>query len=230
MITLNETQHDIEALHTQFKEEGVVRVFDFLNLDSAETLSTYIQNEVEYRNAFFLDQQNREATDDDIARITPEQRRDMYQGIYKLAAQGVGFLYGRHKVSLSSPKPLSSALDLLNNVSAIDLVKSITADESIKYSDAQVTRYRVGDFLTRHSDNVASETRKIAYVLSLSKEWHPDWGGLLQFFQPDGTPQKSWSPIFNSLTLFDVNKAHSVTSITPFSPQSRYSITGWYRA
>ena len=109
------------------------------------------------------------------------------------------------------------------------MVSSITQNINLNYADGQATRYRSGDFLTRHTDNISGETRQIAYVLGMTENWHPDWGGLLQFFQQNGEPTNSWSPEYNSLTLFDVKKIHSVTSIAPFTERNRYSITGWYR-
>ncbi|MFT4939017.1 MAG: SM-20-related protein [Paraglaciecola sp.] len=87
-----------------------------------------------------------------------------------------------------------------------------------------------GHYLTRHNDVNPKKQRRVAYVLSLSKHWHPDWGGLLQFYQPDGTPKDAWAPQFNSMALFDVNHVHGVSYVAPFATQAKYSITGWFRA
>jgi Rps23 Pro-64 3,4-dihydroxylase Tpa1-like proline 4-hydroxylase len=66
--------------------------------------------------------------------------------------------------------------------------------------------------------------------MSFTRNWHPDWGGLLQYYDDDGTPRDTWAPLFNSMTLFDVRHIHSVTFVTPFSTQPRLSLTGWFRA
>ncbi|PHS51455.1 hypothetical protein C7Y69_04575 [Alteromonas sp. KS69] len=66
--------------------------------------------------------------------------------------------------------------------------------------------------------------------MNLAPKWHPDWGGLLQYFEPDGTTTESWSPEFNTLSLFDVKHIHSVTYVTPFAKQPRYALTGWIKA
>ena len=218
------------ALQAEFYSQGIVRIFNFLNTEGAEQLAQCLHQDISFNNAFFLNQQNREASDEQIAQLPNAQRREMYQAIYQLAAKGQGFLYGRHKVAESSPKVLTEALALINSDDCLSIIKNISSDNEICHADAQATRYRVGDFLTRHIDNLPGETRKYAYVLGLSPEWHPDWGGLLQLFERDGTPTQSYMPVYNSLTLFDVNKVHSVTSIAPFSPLSRYSLTGWFRS
>ena len=228
MIELNST-NKIEEYKQEFDEHGVVRVFDFLTESSATQLSQHVANDVLYKNAFSLNNENKEASDEEISNLQPQQRRELYQAIYQLAGQGVGFLYGRNSVSANADKLIQQIHQQLNSENCVSLIKQISGNDKISYADGQVTRYRVGDFLTRHSDNIPGETRQIAYVLGLSPIWHPDWGGLLQFFLKDGTPQMSYAPVYNSLTLFDVNKVHSVTAVAPFSPQSRYSITGWFR-
>ncbi|NMP33371.1 proline hydroxylase [Thalassotalea sp. M1531] len=230
MIQTSLHQDSLSALKDAFDGQGIVRIFNFLEPEAAHELSTHIAEKVAFKNAFFLNNQNREASDEEIANLSVEERRNLYRGIYQLAGQGTGFLYGRHKVSQDSDDVLTEFLSKLNETSCIDLIRDITGNKVVSHADAQVTRYRVGDFLTRHIDNIPGETRRFAYVLGLSPQWHPDWGGLLQLFEQNGTPTSSYMPVFNSLTVFDVNKVHSVTSVAPFSPQSRYSITGWFRA
>ncbi|MFT6919272.1 MAG: Rps23 Pro-64 3,4-dihydroxylase Tpa1-like proline 4-hydroxylase [Cognaticolwellia sp.] len=111
-------------------------------------------------------------------------------------------------------------------IGGIVIFREITSTLELQYADWQATKFRRGDFLTRHIDNVPGETKRIAYVLGLTEDWHPDWGGLLQFFEKDGTPTRSWSSAINSLILFNVDKVHSVR---PFALKNRYSITGWFR-
>jgi Rps23 Pro-64 3,4-dihydroxylase Tpa1-like proline 4-hydroxylase len=220
---------DIEELQSSFIENGIVRIENFLEKASAESLSLYLNKNVEYDNAFHLEGSNRQASDKEIAELPNETKRQLYQAIYRDAGKGAGFLYGRNKISAQSPTELSDFLNLLNSEDVIDIISKVISKPDVTHADAQATRYRVGDFLTRHIDNVKGETRQVAYVLGMSPFWHPDWGGLLQFFEKNGTPTKAWLPVFNSLTLFDVNKVHSVTSIAPFAEQCRFSVTGWYR-
>ena len=220
---------NLEQLTNEFSQHGIVRVENFLQPKSSEALSTYLQDSVAFDNAFFLENSNRQASDQEIAALPDDKRRQLYQAIYQDAAKGSGFLYGRNKITSQSPAPLSDVLTLLNSDIMLDLMRQITTKAELANADAQATRFRIGDFLTRHIDDVPGDTRQIAYVLSLSPFWHPDWGGLLQFFEKNGTPTKAWSPMYNSLTFFDVTKVHSVTSVAPFASKNRYSITGWFR-
>ena len=219
----------IDELASSFSENGIVRISSFLQDESAAKIRDFLQQNVDYQNAFFVDGSNREASDKEISDLPFDTRQQLYRGIHQSAAKGVGFLYGKHQILDESPEYLKNTLSFLNTTKILELVSSITQNINLNYADGQATRYRSGDFLTRHTDNIPGETRQIAYVLGMTENWHPDWGGLLQFFQQNGEPTNSWSPEYNSLTLFDVKKIHSVTSIAPFTERNRYSITGWYR-
>jgi Rps23 Pro-64 3,4-dihydroxylase Tpa1-like proline 4-hydroxylase len=224
-------RNNITELQQKYSDNQYVRINNFLSPQSIELLVQAVTQRINFKNAFFLGGKNREASDKDIACLGAEQRKALYSEIYQAAAKGSGFLYGRNKIELSeSALPETRAvLELMNSEHVLTMIKKITGSAAINYADGQVTRFRVGDFLTRHIDSVPGETRQFAYVLNLNQNWHPDWGGLLQFFEKSGTPQNALSPVFNSLTLFDVNKVHSVTSIAPFAPTDRLSITGWFR-
>lgn len=107
-------------------------------------------------------------------------------------------------------------------------LKTVVDEPDIKEIDAQLTRYKPGHFLKHHSDEGSqSQQRKVAYVYSLSKDWQPDWGGLLHFQDSDGRINQTLTPKFNSLTLFKVPTAHFVSQVTNYCPASRYSLTGW---
>jgi len=118
----------------------------------------------------------------------------------------------------------------MNSQEVLQLISEITGRTDLLSAESQFTRFTPGQFLTRHRDVAPEQERRLAYVLSLTKNWHPDWGGLLQFYQDDGTPRESWSPVFNSLTLFDIRHVHAVTYVAPYAGQPRLSLTGWFRA
>jgi Rps23 Pro-64 3,4-dihydroxylase Tpa1-like proline 4-hydroxylase len=41
--------------------------------------------------------------------------------------------------------------------------------------------------------------------------------------------QRGFVPRFNTLTVFDGLRLHSVSSISTFAPQPRLSVAGWFR-
>ncbi|MCB2067092.1 MAG: 2OG-Fe(II) oxygenase [Erythrobacter sp.] len=91
--------------------------------------------------------------------------------------------------------------------------------------EVQATRYRTGDFLSRHHDG-PSDDRKVAMVLGLTRDWCVDWGGNLLFAQGDRL--SGYSPGWNRLDLFQVPQDHSVTRVTSSAPAPRLAVSGWF--
>lgn len=145
------------------------------------------------------------------------------------ASRGSGFIYGRRKVAIDDKNTLlGGVLAKLNSEDCLAKIRNLSSNSDINYANMQVTRFSPGQFLARHNDVVDAESRRVAYVINHSPKWHPDWGGILQFFDQEGETTESWCPKFNALSLFDVKNVHSVSYVTPFAKTSRYSITGWF--
>jgi len=226
-FTLN-PELDLDKIAEDYSVDKRVRVEQLLPEDQAVALGQYLAEQINYRHAFVIDKNYGEVTDQQLDALTEKDRNQLLNAIKAQAAYGVGFWYERHSIKSDDP---GLAGDLFNWLNSDDLLKTITklsGTNDVGSAIAQATRYRTGDFLTRHQDDVSKDKRKIAFVINLSPRWHPDWGGLLQFYEKNGTPRDAWSPEFNSLSLFDVTHIHSVTSISPFAPEARLAISGWF--
>lgn len=123
-----------------------------------------------------------------------------------------------------------SAYDLLlehiNDAPFLDLVRTVTGMDMLVKADAQATLFAPGQFLSVHDDSHVREGWQVAYVLSLARDWRPDWGGYLMFYDDDGDIVAGLRPRFNALNLFAVPQRHNVTYVPPFAPIGRYAITG----
>ena len=97
------------------------------------------------------------------------------------------------------------------------------------YADCQATRYRSGDFLTPHNDELEGMHRRFAYVLGLTPDWLPRWGGLLHFVDAKGRVDETITPRFNALSLFAIGQSHYVSQVSTYAPVPRISVTGWLR-
>ena len=91
-----------------------------------------------------------------------------------------------------------------------------------------LSKYKSGHFLSPHSD---IGNGRIAYVLNLTKNWKPQYGGVLHFLNKERTEIiDSYVPTFNTLILFYVPEKgipHFVSHIVPDTKKNRYAITGW---
>ncbi|KAI6226161.1 hypothetical protein M3Y99_01315500 [Aphelenchoides fujianensis] len=97
------------------------------------------------------------------------------------------------------------------------------------------SRYDQTDYLSPHDDSL--DGRKIAFVLYLTLDWKPEYGGELALYSADGETNrpteiaKKLQPTAGSLVIFPVqtNTWHSVLEVT--SPDhSRLSLNGWFHA
>lgn len=227
---------DIEDLAARYRSEGKVRIHDLLKAEHAERIRAACARKVAFEYLFFEDGENYALSEAEMQALDPARRNSLNASIADAASRGIGFFYCGYKLGREDRSTIDADLgflhdvfDFMNGPDMLGLVRAVCDSDELDSADAQYTRYTPGQFLTRHRDEHQRENRRVAYVYSLSKHWHPDWGGLLQFFADDGAPRDAWVPTFNALALFDVRHVHSVTYVTPFAREPRYSLTGWFR-
>jgi len=161
--------------------------------------------------------------------LEPEERQKLrqqlsepFQFIYNTYMMVTAYLEQRDPELL-----LHRVLEWLNSDEVLNYFRSLTGVAGIVKCNAQATRYLPGHFLKNHNDFNATEGRRFAYVLSLTKDWQADWGGLLQFTDADGNVARTIVPSFNALNVFEVPQDHSVSFVAPYAERPRLAITGW---
>lgn len=219
---------DTASWAEEYQRDSRCRIYQFLTPAAATEMAQMITGNARFRQAHIAEGHNRELSKEEFSSLPPAERQQLVRNVYTMAARGVGFWYGRCGLDKQTPAPLDSLFAWLNSDQLLKTVRAVTGIPTLTSTSAQITSFAPGDFLTRHRDDVTSESRRVAFVINLSEQWHPDWGGLLQFFHDSGTTRESWSPEFNSLCLFDVKHVHSVTAIAPFAPRVRLAISGWF--
>lgn len=210
-----------------------VQITNVWDVKTAEIISRCLAKEIEYVYAYAYQGNYFEISETELKCFSQSQMSQFTKNLYNDASKGIGFLYGRQLIkdyNLKQPEILKAVSRFLNSEVFLQHIRDISGYSDITMASVKATRYTSGNFLTRHNDINPNENRRLAYVLGFSPHWHPDWGGLLQFYQQNGTPRDAWSPLFNSMSLFDVNHIHAVTFITPYAFTPRYSITGFFRA
>ena len=141
------------------------------------------------------------------------------------------FSYIFHR-SMNNQKPSFLEYNLRNFMSSIefiDYLNQITSLNISKLNTLFLSKYKGGNFLSPHSDK---GNGKLAFVLNLTKNWKPQYGGILHFMNNEKTKIiESYLPLFNNLMLFEVPNEgipHFVSHVVPYIKLERYSITGWY--
>ena len=225
---------NVKSLRQRFSRDDRVRGDNLLQPEVIEQVASEIE-QAPFELVYVLDGKMQTTSKDRMDAMSVTQKKKINQTIREQAAAGVGFLYGSCHLGAGRPQNIGSKMarlfdEFIASPQMIEFVQGVTGDKSINRVSGHYTRYQPGHFLTRHRDEVQQEHRRFAYVLSFTPEWHPDWGGLLQFYEEDGTPRDAWAPRFNSLTLFDIRHIHAVTYVTPFARKPRLSLTGWFMA
>lgn len=166
----------------------------------------------------------------------PRQRvGEMMAAISQRAAGEFQFLYEYDPIfvryfALNHPwMPIFEAYEFLNSPIMLNFLRTVTGISDIRWADAQATSYSAGHFLKTHDDAKIEEKRLAAYVLNLTPDWSPDWGGFLQFLNSDGDVEHGYRPQMNALNLFTVPSPHNVGMVAMFASERRLSITGWLR-
>ncbi len=224
------TSVDWDAVKAEYQKDLRVTVNNIWTPEHASLIGQSLGQNTQFKHAYTQQGRALESSEQDLAKMSQLDRKQLFSNLYSDASKGVGFWYGRHMINTLSPRPLIEVKNYLNSEDALEKLRYISGRSDIKLASAQGTRYTPGNFLTRHNDVVEREGRILAFVLGFTPQWHPDWGGLLQFYQDDGTPREAWTPKFNSMTIFDVRHVHAVTYLPPYAPMQRLSITGWFRS
>lgn len=231
---------EIETLSREFKSDNRLMVRNFMQPNIAQRMHNACLKHVPFSMHYVIDDKYQSKTPEDIGRLNPQEARDINNKVSSAASQGVGFLYEGYLKSQANTEHntktnvelnfLHQIFDYLNSEEVLSKIKKITGCQDITGTETQYTRFTPGHFLTRHLDVIEGSGRRYAFVLGLTQNWHPDWGGLLQFYEKDGTPRDAWMPQFNVLSIFDVSHIHSVTYVTPYAAAPRLSLTGWFVA
>lgn len=240
------TGHMIDPLfdpapwRTLLQRDGRMQVDNFLQPTVAERLRACLQTEVPWTLALrdadgarTIDHATCVAMDDTqmqallarSASVSPEHESS-YEARFRFAYDSY-MMVRAYQEDRDPGLLLHRVLELFNTPDYLALMHALTGDARVRRVNAQATRYRRGHFLRYHTDIDSNEGRLYAYVLNLSRDWHADWGGLLQFIDDDGRVLDTLLPRWNTLSLFAVPAGHAVSLVAPWAAADRLAITGW---
>lgn len=225
----------VEALARDFAVSEQLQIEDFLAPESARLVADYLAKSDGWRHLLNVKDRTWEVPSGDWDALPADQRNEVLSEIDKTAAYDFQYQFDTIRVADDPAEREASATVLdelarfLSSPPILETLKQITGAADLVYADCQATRYRPGDFLTPHNDELEGMHRKFAYVLSLTEGWLPRWGGLLHFVSDSGGIERTLTPRFNALSLFSVGQSHFVSQVATYAPIPRISVTGWLR-
>ena len=224
---------DRERLAKEFRRDQRILIENIFRPEVAERVRAICTAKVPFDYVYFLDGAVRLSSAGQMASFGAKKKAEISGALMQNATQGIGYLYCGYVMNEGRTRRgdlgfLYEIFEYLNSPAMLGFIEQITGRRDIVRADAQYTRYSAGQYLTRHRDDIEGTTRRLVYVFGFTRRWHPDWGGLLQFYEDDGAPRDAWVPAFNRLSLFDIRHVHSVSYVTPFAGEARLSLTGWF--
>ena len=117
--------------------------------------------------------------------------------------------------------------DFLCTPKMVNILNEITDLKLEKPTTIFANKYTSDCFLATHTDD---GNGRLAFVLHLTKDWNPCWGGLYMD-HTDPYNIKTLLPSFNKMVMFKVGNnqtPHSVSCVTNNLTRKRISVTGWY--
>lgn len=226
---------NITTAREAFAKQGYVQIGNILSGQGASSLQRELLQRTDWKRIINGGAQVFETDAEAYQAMDRKERDKIETAAYASATHGFQFQYDMIRVADDAASRgaddslLCRFARFMNTSETLEFFRSLSGEPDIIFADAQATRYRRGDFLTRHDDAVEGKHRKLAYVLSLSLQWQPEWGGLLLLNNDEGGIAQSIVPQFNSLTLFKVGQPHSVSFVAPYTGGDRLSVTGWLR-
>lgn len=225
---------DIEPYRIRLRDNNRVQIPGFLQEPSAQRLRQCLQHEVPWETAQRSDRPP--LLDPARQGLSPgQQDAERLREACRRARDGFEFVFDRFRMidarrdGLHPELVLHTVVDFLNSPPFLEFARELTGDSAIRMVSAIAARYRPGHFLRLHDDNSLEEERAFAYVINLGQGWKADWGGLLQFVDERQEVVETFTPQWNSLSLFRVPQRHQVSQVAPWASEHRYSITGWFR-
>lgn len=221
---------DLPTLSQTLRSQGRVLIRDFFVPAVADALARAVQG-IDWQLSFRDTAGDRTLDGEQLRALTPPQKMQLSEGIHAIASTGFQFSFFSDSLVASVQQGqtdlLSRFMLWMAGEDFLGPMRELSGDPQLKAVYAQATMYTRGNFLTTHDDHVDREDRRLAYVINLTRQWRPDWGGLLHFTAEDGTVLDTFYPHFNSLSLFVVPQRHFVSYVPPFANGERQAVTGW---
>lgn len=221
---------DIERLQDEFRVHRRLLIRDFFRPDVAEALARAVEA-IDWSLCYRDAQGDRRLTGDQLRSLDGSQRGYLVDGIVEVARRQFQFSFFTDSLADALQRGdeglLARFIRYMADDAFLSVMRQITGIPDVNRVYAQATMYAPGSFLLAHDDHVDAEERRLAYVINLTRQWRPDWGGLLHFSRPDGTVSDTFFPHFNSMSVFAVPQTHFVSYVPPFAQGERQAITGW---
>lgn len=225
-----------------YARDELVRIPNVLPDELADAVADMLRTSVSWRLVFPEPDPSApggdrvvQLTQQEIASIGREALGARIRGVMERATGNYGYMYNAYPMieaytsNWDPGHPIHLLTEFLNSPEFLDFGRQVIGVDTITKADAQATLYTRGHFLTRHVDQGVENERRCAYTFGFTRNWQPDWGGLLMLIDEELDITRAFLPRFNTLSIFNGRALHAVSPVSPFAGDARFQITGWLR-
>jgi Rps23 Pro-64 3,4-dihydroxylase Tpa1-like proline 4-hydroxylase len=227
---------DRKRLHRLFLKKSRIEVRNFLAPSSAITLFKYLNSAIHWRSIVVANEKLQELYPAVPGAQTAEEDSVLLAAAHAGAQTGFAATYdvtriiGQPDRQEAIENPILARFEaFLNEAGFIGCVRELMAIDSIERCETHAMRFRSGHFVSFHEGTSSADqtgTRRGTFLLSLTPEWKPEWGGLLEFRSRDGSAIEGYVPRFNSLVLYSFPQGNWTSAVTGFAGGPRLAIAG----
>lgn len=223
----------IDLYAKMFNEHGYATIDNFWTDEFAESVYVQLQRETKWDIATLREGRAFVAGLDEFHQQTPEFKNAFLSELLTYANKNdFQYLYEFLRLAGADKKPITGYEDLIKLLSNKDyqsILCRLTSLQKTTELDAQLTKYASGYFLKKHCDTRLGDgqQRHAAIIINLTKDWSPDYGGLLNLQNEKGDIVATLTPRFNSLTLLSIPFDHFVSQVATYVDKNRYCLIGW---
>lgn len=216
------------AIQSRYARNNFVVISDLFDENSAEAIYQSLIHDVEWKTCFSGKRGPEDYTTAELNGMSPEEKQQINTYIQNRASRHFSFMYQRADLTSSEIPILRDLYQYISSSKFLGFIRYITGALEINMADGQASRYQRTAFLNIHDDNIEVESRIAAYVISFTKGWRADYGGLLHMMDDDHTIKEVIIPRFNRMTIFRIPRKHFVSQVANYTPIARYTVNGWF--
>ncbi|WP_286828914.1 MULTISPECIES: 2OG-Fe(II) oxygenase [Kordiimonas] len=228
------SQLNVDDLAKEYASKRRLHIPNILSEVSANKIATCLETQVPWGFAY-NNGESQFLRAEEMQKMSAPDQQKLLKELYDRARTGFQYAYNCYPIldaymnGWGQVPLLDRVLEFINSEEVLAFMRTLTGRPEIIKGDAQATRYGPGQFLKFHTDNVTEEFRVAAFVLNFTRDWDPDFGGYLQFYDKDWDIEEAFLPRFNALNIFTVPQNHAVSYVANYATKQRYAITGWFR-
>ena len=226
---------DLDRLRDVLRTKRRLHITELLDPTAAESLYHALARDVEWSTLLAANGRMYEAPHGVQRAYGDEQARALIDLAHRSARErGFGYAYDAHALraagaDAAGPSLLDRFAEFVSSPEFTGIISRICGMEEIARIELQAVRLRPGHFMTFHHTLLGGDKEcqcRAFFSYSVTPEWRPEWGGLLELRGEEGHLVEAYAPCFNCLDIFALPQGRWLSTVSPIAGAPAYSVSG----